>query len=262
MNKKITLLFCLTVVFMLKLQAQYDSHYGLYFGCSINNMNISQNLYYDDSQPFTSGAFDGHDTIYTTQYLSVNGASVKPNLGFVLGGFYEYEISRIVELQFNLLFNQYGYRLEGTVDEPSLTNDSITTYDFDSNTKMSNISAAVLVKFNIWKKDMSVELGIQPSYCFKAVKEIEKGTVLMQKSVVYDSQNDYNPFNVCGSIGLTWYYFDKFFLSARLNVGLLDVLKAKEPYIAPEEPNAIKFRYSDTTSKTNSLLVTLGYRFD
>lgn len=260
MNRKLSLLICLIAAFGLRIQAQNESHYGIYFGCNINNMSNDNSLYYDDSRVDTRATYTTNDTIYSVKYLPVNGASAKPTLGFLLGGYYEYEINDIVAIQLNLLYNQYGYRLEGTVDQKNIANDSINTYNYSGTTKMSNIGAAVLLKFNILRKDMSLEVGVQPSYCFKTVKEVDRD--ISHESIVYDSNNEYKPFNLCGSIGLTWYYFHNFFVSARVNVGLFDVLKSKEPYIEQEHPKDIRYRYTDVKSKTNSLLLTLGYRID
>ena len=256
MNKKLTLLVCLLSLFGLKMMAQGDTHYGIYIGLSGNNAKLSNSFYYDDSEAETR--INNGDT--TVRYLPVDGASVKPNASFVIGGFYEFEINKVVGLQFHALYNQYGYSLEGTVDQQNIGDNDFVTYDYKANMKMSNISAAILLKFNVVAEDLSVEVGVQPSYCFKMVKETERG--ISHKSVVYDSKNDYKALNVCGSVGLTWYYYDCFFLSARLNVGLIDVLKVREPYFDSSDPNTIKYKYSDGESKTNSLLVTVGYRFN
>ena len=260
MNRKLTLLLCLMTIIGTKLSAQNESHYGLYLGCSANTSKLSANLYYDDSEVFTSTEINGVDTSYLVKYLPVDDAKVIANLGFVIGGYYEYEISKKLGLQFHVLYNQYGYFMEGKVDRPDIGDDNSVIYDYNAKMKMSNISAAVLLKINVWKENMSVDLGVQPSYCFKAVKETTTG--ISHKSVIYDSKNDFNALNVCGSLGLTWYYFDTFFLSAKVNLGLLNVLKAKEPYITNDAPEVIKYKYSDTTSKTNSIIVTVGYRFD
>ena len=40
---------------------------------------------------------------------------------------------------------------------------------------------------------------------------------------------------------------------------MVDIFNAKNPYLSNE--GKIKYLYDDVDSKTNSLLITLGYRF-
>lgn len=259
MNKKIALMVCLMTIFGMKLSAQNESHYGFYLGMGINNMSIDNRLYYDDSQVNTTYSIIEGDTTYMARYLPIDDAKVSPNARFVIGGFYEYEISKVLGLQFHLLYNEYGYKISGTIDQKDIADDNINTYKYKANTKMSNISAALLLKINVIKKDLSVELGFQPSYCFRMIKETEYS--IIHKSNVYESNKEYNPLNVCSSIGLTYNMLDNLFVSMRLNIGFIDVLKSKEPFITKDDPYTIKYTYDDVKSTTNSLLLTVGYKF-
>lgn len=258
MNKKLALIICLITVFSLKISAQNESHYGLYFGMSINNMKIDDRLYFDDSEVNTTFTVHGDDTTYMAKYLAVNDAKVSPNAGFVIGGFFEYEISELFGLQFHVLYNEFGYKITGSVDQQNLTDNNFTTYSYSANTKMSNISAALLFKINVWKQNMSVELGVQPSYCFRMIKDTERD--IIKKTTVYETEKEFNPLNICGSIGLTYNIFENFFVAMRLDVGFLDVMKSKEPYITKDNPYTIKYTYTDVKSTTNSLLLTVGYK--
>ena len=245
-------------VFSLTMSAQ-TKRYGLFAGGSINTMNIDKSLYHDDSEPNTVMGYNhAHDTIYTVSYLPVDGATVKPNGSILFGGFFEYMASNMVGLQFELLYNQYGYKLKGTVDQKNIADDQVNTYDYESNLKMSNFAAAVLVKIQPVRY-FSIDLGVQPSYCFKMTKETQKGP--FHKNHVYDSKNEYNTLNVGATGGFTAYWGDVFF-AARYTLGLVDVLQLKEPYNDTSEGGAgvIKYLYDDVRSKTSSVQLTVGYR--
>ena len=166
--------------------------------------------------------------------------------------------SDMVGLQFELLYNQYGYKLKGTVDQKNIADDQVNTYDYESNLKMSNFTAAVLVKIQPIKY-LSIDLGVQPSYCFKMTKETQKGP--FHKNHVYDSKNEYNTLNVGATGGFTAYWGDVFF-SARYTLGLVDVLQLKTPYNDTSEGGAgvIKYTYDDVKSSTSSVQLTVGYR--
>ena len=254
MNKKLAFLVCLLAIFGLKLSAQEETHWGIFFGGSVNMMNIDKSFYYDDSEVDTRKLI-GIDTTYIVSYMPVNGASVKPNGGFVIGGFFEYKASEMVGLHFELLYNQYGYKLTGTVDKYNIGDENFVTYDYSSNLKMSNFSAALLVKIHALDF-LSVDLGVQPSYCFRMIKESKRG--IENRSTNYDSKNDYNPLNFSATGGLTGYWGDVF-ISARYTLGFTDVLKVKHPYHLNDN-NEIKYNYSDAKSTTSSVQLTVGYR--
>ena len=191
MNKKLTFLICLLAILGLKISAQEEMHFGLFLGGSVNMMNLDKKFYYDDSKPILSKTItQEHDTIFNVAYLPVDNASMKPNGGFMIGGFFEYKASDLVGLQFELLYNQYGYFLKGTVDQTD-SNLEVTTYDYKASMRISNLSAAVIVKIQPIKF-LSVDLGVQPSYCFRMIKDGELG--ILRESTVYDSDKEYNPF--------------------------------------------------------------------
>ncbi len=259
MRKKLAFIILLMTVFGMTLSAQ-TKRYGLFFGGSINTMNIDKSLYYDDSEPNTVMGYNHYtlDTTYSVSYRPVDNASVKPNGSVLFGGFFEYMASDMVGLQFELLYNQYGYKLKGTVDQKNILDDNVTTYDYESNLKMSNITAAIMIKVHPVKY-LSVDLGVQPSYCFRMTKETKRGP--FHKNHVYDSKTEYSPMNVGATGGLTAYWGDVF-LSARYTIGFADVLKLKTPYNYTEDGGAgvIKYNYDDVKSKTSSVQLTVGYR--
>lgn len=260
MNKKLTLLIGFLAFFAMTMHAQSVYKYGIFIGLGANNMNINSDMHYDDSEVITNTTINGADTTYNVRYMPVENASLKPIPTFTIGGYYEIPVNDIVGVQMRLLYSRYGYSLSGTVEHKNLTDNSTTEYNYEGTLKMSNISTAFLLKFNVFAKDLSVNVGVTPSYCVKMSKDIERGPI--HKTLNYDSDNDFKAFNVCGTIGVTWYWFDCFFCSLDVNLGLLDVLKVKEPYISPDNPNTILYRYSETKSHTNSVYFTVGYRWN
>jgi len=262
MNKITKLLLVIALELPFVAFAQEKTHYGVYLGGNINWMNIDKSLYYDDSEPFTQMHSIAGDTTYSVSYLTVNGAEVRPNGNFVIGGLFEYQIDDLLSLQFELLFNQQGYKLKGTVDQPNISDSGSTTYDYTANTKMSSISTAVMVKINALKNMLSVDLGVQPSFCFKMIKESERG--ISHKSIIYDSNNEFNPLNISLLGGLTGYLGDNFFVTARYCFGLTDLIKGKKPFLLAEEDATtpiVKYNYSEAKSTTNSIMLSIGYRF-
>lgn len=259
MKKKLAFIALLLMSFSMTLSAQNDMHFGIFTGGSINMMNINKSLYYDDDQPITifNAANNSVESVY---YLTVNDAKVKANGGFILGGLFEYKIDKMIGLQFELLYNQYGYNIKGSVDVKNHSDNNYVTYDYDANMKLSNFTAAVLMK--IYACDyLSIDLGAQPSYCFRATKEGKRG--IEQFTIAY-KDNEYNALNVSLTGGVTGYY-DNFFLSARYSIGCVDVLKAKSPYYnntTNQEDNEIKYTYKDVKSTTSSIQFTIGYRFN
>lgn len=258
MSKKLTILVCLMAIFGLKLSAQEDMHFGVFLGGSINMMKIDNSYFYDDSEPITTMSINPSttDTTYSASYLAINGASVKPNGGFILGGYFEYKASKLFGLQFELFYNQYGATIKGTVDKKNLTDNNYITYDYNSSLKISNFSAAVLVKFYTLHDHLTIDLGAQPSYCFRMTKEGKRG--IEQISTAYNDK-DYNSLNLSATGGLTGYLGD-FFLSARYSIGFIDVLNSKQPFILNDDPTNIKYDYSEIKSTTSSVQLTVGYR--
>lgn len=254
MNKKLALLICLLAFFGLKISAQENISYGIFLGGSINTMNIDKSFYYDDSEPFQTPLTNN---TYNAYYLTVYNASVKPIGGFILGGFFEYKLTERVGLQLEIFYNQYGYKLKGKVDQ--INHSDTTTYNYNGKLKMSNFSAALLMKYYVLPDKMSIDLGIQPSYCFRAIKETERG--IIHKDNVYDSNNEYNPLNLCATGGVTGYFFDNITVSARYTIGFTDVLKVKEPYNVENTGNNVRFRYSNAKSTVSSIQLTVGYRW-
>lgn len=258
MKIKLSVLICMMAVFGMKMSAQNDMHYGIFVGGSVNMMNIDKALYYDDSEVNTTRQIVGEDTTYIVKYLPIEGASVNPCGGFVLGGYFGYDVSKTVGLQFELLFNQHGYNIKGVVNQKNILDDNYVAYDYSATLKMSNVSAAVLLNIKPLEY-FSVDLGVQPSYCFRMIKEGKRG--IESISTNYSSDNDYNSLNISATGGLTGYY-GNFFLAARYTLGFVDVLKVKKPYYPIEEgDNAnIKYTYSDVKSTTSSVIITLGYK--
>lgn len=259
MNKKIAFLLCVIGLLGLKLSAQDNNHFGVFAGGSINMMKIDQSLYYDDSKLSTSMIINPstHDTTYITAFLPIDNASVKPNGGFMLGGFYEYKADENFALQFELLYNQHGYSIKGTVDKKNMSDDNYITNDYSASMKLSNFSATLLLK--IYATDyISIDLGAQPSYCFRAIKSGKCG--IEQFSTVYKDK-EYNSLNFSAIGGVTGYW-KNFFLTARYSFGFINVLNAKKPVILNDNPNEILYTYTNNLkSKTSSVQLTIGYKF-
>ena len=266
MNKKLALLIVILAIFATTMQAQRDYRYGLYLGLGANTINATNNIYYDDSEVITKtiiienefqpGVFD---TIYSFQYLPVNNAAIKPIPTFTIGAFYEMPINDIVSFQINLLYYRYGYELSGNVSQKNISDNNYEELKYVGTLKMSNISSAILLKFNVVENNLSVQAGVTPSYCIRMTKDVERG--VLHKTLNYNS-DEFSPFNICGTFGISWYFFDCFSCSLNLNLGLLDVLKIKEPYLVEGDTQNVHYRYSDTKSKTNSVYFTVGYRWN
>ena len=259
MNKKLTLLIGIIALFAMKMNAQSDYKYGIYIGYGFNTMSINSDMYYDDSEAITSTEIVHSDTTYTVKYMPVDNAKVETMPSFTIGGFYEIPVNDIVGLQLHLMYNRYGYTMTGVVNHLSITDNSLTVYGYKSTLKMSNIGAGLFLKFNVIQENLSVDVGVTPSYCIIMSKDVERGP--LHKTMKYDSKDDYSAFNVCGSIGVTYYWYDVFFLSVKANLGLIDVLKSKSPYISQDDPNNIHYEYQDVKSRTNSVYATIGYRW-
>lgn len=260
MYKKLTFTVLLLMMFSLNILAQSEMHYGIFFGGSVNTMNISRSLYYDDSEPNTVTVINPstQDTSYKISYLPVDNASAKPNGNLFFGGFFDYKASDNVGLQFELLYQQYGYKLKGTVNQKNIADNDYMTYNYESSLKMSNLSAAIMINIYVLQ-DISVDLGVQPSYCFRMTKETKKGP--FHKNHVYDDKDEYNPLNIGATGGLTARWGDIFF-SARYTLGLVNVLKQKTPYndTLHNSEGVVKYYYDDVKSTTNSLQFIVGYR--
>lgn len=255
MNKKLTLLIGIMAFFAMKMSAQDEYQFGLYLGMGANTATINSDMYYDDDIPVINKL----DTtlIY---YLPIENASVTPIPSFTIGAYYEIPVNDIVGIQMHLLYNKYGYRISGKVNQEDISDDETVEYDYTGTLKMSNISGSVLLKFNIPTMDLSFHAGVTPSLCVRMNKDIERGA--LHKTLTYNSKDEYNAFNVCGTLGVTWYWFECFFCTLNVNIGLVDVLKVKEPYYSTDGQNTVtKYRYSDTKSKTNSAYLTVGYRW-
>ena len=220
-------------------------------------MNIGDNLYYDDSEVNTVMISEDN---YSVSYLTVNDPTVKPNAGFVIGGIFEYEANKKFGLQLEVFYNQSGYKLTGSVSKKNIEDDDYVTYNYKANTRMSNISAAIFAKLYLFDHLMSIDLGVQPSYCFRMIKETERG--INHKSVVYESDKEFNPFSLNAIGGVTFNIFDNIFVSARYSMGFMNLIKQKTPYLqgGVDGSDDILFTYDDAVSKTQSVLLTVGFK--
>lgn len=257
MTRKLTLIICLLAVFGMKLSAQDYQNYGLYIGGSVNWMNIDKSLYYDDSEAFTK-LNPSDTTMVSAYYLQVKDGVVKPNAGFVFGGFYEYQISDMLGLQFDLLINQYGYKLNGKVTQRNIFDNDSTTYNYKSSLKTTNIGAAVLLKIHPIEY-VSIDLGVHPTYCFRIIKDAQRD--INRKTYTYKPKEEYNPLSVSAVIGATAYLGD-FFFSVRYTLGFTNILKSKHPVLAydNEQTSSVEYNYEDVKSTANSVMCTVGFR--
>lgn len=253
--KKVLLSICALILLSISVLAQ-EIHYGVYAGGSINMMNIGSEFYYDDSEINTTWTpTEG----YNMSYLPVTDAKVSANGGFTVGGLFEYQANDMFGLQFELLFNQFGYKMKGKVTTHDLTDNNEQVYDYTANLKMSDFSAAVMAKIHIIKS-FSIDLGVQPCYCFRNIKDTKRG--ISHKTVVYTANKDYNPLNFTVLGGVTYYFFDALFVSARYVYGFSDVLKTRHPYLPAGSTSSedMEYHYSEASSKTSSIVFTLGFR--
>ena len=195
-------------------------------------------------------------------YLPIENARKKANTNIVIGGYYEYRLNDLLGLRFDLLYNGGGYSLKGDITKREIIDTTqYFVYNYSASTKASNISASVMASLHVLNDKMTVELGVQPSYCIQIIKEAEwtLNKSRINKSTIYEKTKEYNPFNFAIVGGLTGYITEHIFVSARYSLGMMDIFNAKKPYLSNE--GKIKYLYDDVDSKTNSLLITLGYRF-
>lgn len=253
--KKIILLLSVVISLSISALAQ-EMHYGVYAGGSVNMMNIGHEFFYDDSEVST---IVKPGEIYEMTYLPVNDAKIHPNGGFTIGGLFEYQVNDFFGLQVELLFNQYGYKMTGKVEQHDLTDDDVQVYDYTASMKMSDFSGAVIAKLHVIKQ-LSIDLGVQPSYCFRNIKDTKRG--ISHKTVIYTANKDFNPLNLTALGGLTYYFYETLFLSARYVYGFKDILKTRTPYLPEGSHNSddMEFHYADAPSKASSVIFTIGFR--
>lgn len=263
--KKIALFLGLLLLMVGNIQAQKKFNYGFYLGCGINWMKIDNSLYYDDSEVHVDvEKIVLPDTIIVNvlgaRYLDVDNAKVNPTAGFMAGGFFELLVKETFGIQFDLMYNQYGYNLSGTVEKENSDESGSVVYGYNATTRFKNISLAVLAKIHVLNDHLSIDLGVQPSYCARAEKETHKSISL--KSHSYSSGEDYKPFNLSLVGGVTGCIGSHLLVGARYNFGLLDLLYKKSAHYI-EDTKEIKYSYSGSPveSKTSSVQITVGYRF-
>lgn len=253
--KKILLSICAVMVLSISALAQ-EIHYGVYAGGSINKINIGSEFYYYDSEINTTWTpTEG----FKMSYLPVTDAKVSANGGFTVGGLFEYQANDMFGLQFELMFNQFGYKMNGKVTMHNITDNSEQVYDYEANLKMSDFSAAIIAKIHVINS-LSIDLGLQPCYCFRDIKDTKCG--ISHKTVIYNADKDYNPLNFTAIGGVTYYFFDALFLSARYVYGFTDVLKTRHPYLPAGSTSSddMELHYSEASSKTSSLVFSIGFR--
>ncbi|MGN0033163.1 MAG: outer membrane beta-barrel protein [Candidatus Limimorpha sp.] len=264
--RKLLLSLSLIITLVANAFAQDGNHYGIYIGAGINNMRIDSRMFVDDSQPYTINDITitaDSNIINKTSvaYLPIENAKMRVNAGFVLGGYYEYMVSDMLGLKFDLLYNGNGYSLKGDITKKDIIDTTqFYVYNYSSTTKASNISASVMASLHFLKDRMTVELGVQPSYCIQIIKEAEwtLNKSRINKSTIYEKTKEYNPFNFAIVGGVSGSITEHLFVSARYCFGMVDIFKSKTPYLSDE--GNIKYLYDEAKSKTNSLLITLGYK--
>lgn len=263
--KKITLFLGLLLMMIGNIRAQENSNYGFYLGCGINWMKIDSRLHYDDSEVYveTEKIVLPDTTIVRitgAHYLEVDDAKTNPTTGFMLGGFYELLVNETFGIQFDLMYNQYGYKVKGTVERENADQPGSVIYDYNATTRFKDISFALLAKIHLLDQHLSVDLGVQPSYCARAERETHKSISVKNHS--YSSGKDYRPFNLSVVGGVTGCLGGHFLIGARYNLGLLDLLYQKSAYYNKDD-DEIKYLYSNSPveSKTSSVQITVGYKF-
>lgn len=264
MNKKLAFLIGILAIFAIKMTAQ-DYKYGIYLGVNGSNMNITSDLYYYDSEPFV----EIHGTDTTVRYLPVDNASLSPNYSFTMGGLYEVPVSDKLGLQLHLIYNRYGYTIKGVVDHPNIDPshpEFSREDDYQGKLKISNLCASILLKYDLPSQNLSIQAGVTPSLIVRMQKDVEfklqdQDQIIEKKTINY-KKDEYNPLNICGTIGASYYLLDNIMISLTANFGLTNVLKIKEPYYQEVEgAKRVQYKYTDTKSTTNSVALTVGYRF-
>lgn len=260
--KKTVLFIGLLLAFACNAGAQEKNNYGFYLGCGINWMSLDKSFFYDDSEvDVKSEVIHLSDTtivnVKSAQYLDVKDAKISAMPSFMIGGFYEYQANKLFGLQFELMYNQYGYKMNGRVEREESDGEGTTVYDYKSAMKLSNLSAAVLLKFHLFKERLSIDLGVQPSLCLRATKETHRS--IIPGNVYYVSGTDFKPFNVSLVGGVTGCIGSHIIIGARYCYGLNDILSAKTAYLS--DTKTINYTYSDAKSKTSSVQITVGYKF-
>lgn len=273
--KKISILLGLMLLTICNVIAQENSklNYGFYLGSGINWMKIDKSLHYDDSEVEMTNEIthvvdpEHHiDTIIvhplSATYLEVYDAKVKPYGSFMIGGFVEFQTSEMFGIQMDLMYNQYGYKLTGYIEKDNLSSPGTTIYNYKATTKLSNLSLAILAKIHVLNQHLSIDFGVQPSFCLRDVKEANRS--ISQKRIQYVSGTEYKPFNLSIVGGVTGCIGDHLLIGARYNYGLMDVLLAKSVSLVGSEADGsqvLSYSYSKAESKTSSVQITIGYKF-
>lgn len=256
MNKKLALLIGILAFFTIKMTSQ-EYRYGIYAGAGFGNFMINSDLHYDDARVYP--VINGTDT--TCMYLAVRDAKLEAVPGLLIGGYYEKPLNNMAALQLHLQYHQMGYVMKGKVDQPNITDEFSVEYDYTGTLKMSNIAAAVVLKFDVSSDDISIDVGLMPSYCVKITKDIVQGTLHETKSYTKD---EYNPLSISGRLGATYYFLDCFMFSGHVSMGFSDMLKAKSPYYVKDENGfnkEVDYKYSVAKSRPLLIEFTVGYRF-
>lgn len=253
MNKRLALLVCFLTVLGIRIQAQEQYAFGFYLGANAYGMNITNSLYYDDSEPFT--IYDNEtNVVKEVKYLEIKDASVSANIGAVVGGFFEYRFNDYLGVQFDMMFNQTGYYIKGNVDQISITD--TTNYNYKGTLKASNLNIGVTAKVHLINDHLTLDAGILPSICYKLTKESQRG---IDKSTVTYENSEYNAFGCSALFGFTVFFYDVMYAGLHYNLGFTNLLKTKTPYYN-SETDAISYNYANTKSTSSSLQLTIGVR--
>ncbi|MGL2963256.1 porin family protein [Flavobacterium sp. RSB2_4_14] len=188
----------------------------------------------------------GNDVIKFGVKAGVNFANLTASedltmkVGFHIGGFMEYKLSKKFTLQPELLYSTQGAKYQGS--------DALSGYIIsgESNYKLAYLNLPVMAKYYVSSK-FSLEAGPQIGFLLSAKNEFDySGTLLgepISESGEVDIKDDFNAFDYGINFGAGYDFNDKISLGLRYNLGLSDVSD---------------FYYFD---KNSVIQLSLGYKF-
>lgn len=224
--KKFLLVFTILFIFQ-GLKAQ-EFHYGIVAGPVFNRMTLDTEYHINPDEE--------RNPLY---------------LGFKVGLFGENKFN-MLGLQYELSYDQIGSRVQWDND---IFNTAITN-EF----MFQRLSLDLMGKIYILKDHLSIDLGVQPTYIFSAMKheDIMVMGIFEEKKETLIKGEHYSPFNIAAGGGLCAYISQNITLTARYMVELTNTLQKKTLALTETGPeiNTIK-----TLSRNRSFCFMLGWRF-
>lgn len=243
--------FLLVFVLTLTLVRSQEFHYGVVAGANLATMKVG------------SESYIGNDVDNTIKRMS---------LGFRCGAFAEYSFAENIGLYAELGFSQYGYRMSldnETAYDIDGGNTMINKVDAEERTRFNDMSLSLMLKWYMFDKHLSVDLGVQPSLT-ASVKCSERGG----SSVIYNGEemnsdsydrtynlrkNEYRPFNFSVVGGMTYSFCKNVFVSARYMFGLTDIFVKEVGRF--DDSGEYFIEAENQLSKNRVIQIGLGWKF-